>query len=164
VALVAFAALAACSTADVDGGDKPPAGATSTVVPPSPTKAGQPQTVEAAKAAAQAEFDAYAAGDWKGAWDLWTKAGKAAIARDDYARLHVTCKTQTGLTFEITTARLESPTVAVVNWKRLIVAGSHEMHYEDGQWRFQPDAAAMADYAKGVEKMISDRKADDNCG
>jgi hypothetical protein len=165
VALTALFAITACSgDADTDRGGNSAVGATSSVAAASPTSAGQPQTIEAARAAAQAELDAYAAGDWKGAWDLWTKTGKAAISRDDYARLHVTCKTQTGITFEITTMRLESPSVAVVNWKRLIVVGSHEMHYEDGQWRFQPDAAAMADYAKGIDKIIADRKADGNCG
>lgn len=43
----------------------------------------EPKTAEAAKTLAQKEFDTYAAGDWKGAWDLWTAEGKAAISRDE---------------------------------------------------------------------------------
>ncbi|OKI49892.1 hypothetical protein [Micromonospora sp. CB01531] len=111
----------------------------------------------------QKEFDAYAAGDWKGAWDLWTKEGKTAITRDEYARLHTECKTITGLTFEITNARLEGEDKAVVNFKRSIVAGMSEIRYEDGQWRYQPDADSMADYAKGVDKVIAEGRASGRC-
>jgi len=127
------------------------------------TKPQEPKTVEAAKALAQKEFDAYAAGDWKGAWDLWTTEGKAAISRDEYARLHTECKTITGLLFEITNARLEGENKAVVNYKRSIVAGMSEIRYEDGQWRYQPDAESMTDYAKGVDKVIAEGRASGRC-
>ncbi|MFI7075417.1 hypothetical protein [Micromonospora sediminicola] len=123
----------------------------------------EPKTVEAAKALAQKEYDTYAAGDWKGAWDLWTNEGKAAITRDEYARLHTECKTITGLTFEITGARLEGEDTAVVNFKRSIAAGMSEIRYEDGQWRYQPDAESMADYAKGVDKVIAEGQASGRC-
>ncbi|MBQ1028854.1 hypothetical protein ACIP95_07435 [Micromonospora parva] len=125
--------------------------------------AAEPKTVDAAKALAQREFDTYAAGDWKGAWDLWTSEGKAAISRDEYARLHTECKTITGLTFEITTSRLEGADTAIVNYKRSIAAGSSEVRYVDGQWRYQPDAESMADYAKGVDKVIAEGRASGRC-
>lgn len=123
----------------------------------------EPKTVEAAKALAQKEYDTYAAGDWKGAWDLWTKEGKDAISRDEYARLHTECKTITGVTFEITGARLEGEDKAIVNYKRMIAAGMSEIRYEDGQWRYQPDAESMADYAKGVDKVLAERRAAGSC-
>ncbi|WP_328414493.1 hypothetical protein OG470_20300 [Micromonospora sp. NBC_00389] len=123
----------------------------------------EPKTVDAAKALAQREFDTYASGDWKGAWDLWTSVGKAAISRDEYARLNAECKTITGLTFEITTARLEGEDTAIVNYKRSIVAGTSEIRYVDGQWRYQPDAESMADYAKGVDKVIAEGRASGRC-
>ncbi|NJC69133.1 hypothetical protein HC031_05285 [Planosporangium thailandense] len=157
---IAFA-LGACGG---KASDTPAATATRSTAAASPTPSAEPKTVDAAKAAAQREFDLYAAGDWAGAWDLWTKAGKAAFSRSDYSRLHTECKTLTGLTFEITNARLENDTTAVVAYKRSIAAGTANMMYEDGGWRYQPDASSMADYAKGVDKLIADSKQEGRCG
>ncbi|RZU77616.1 hypothetical protein EV384_6347 [Micromonospora kangleipakensis] len=155
---------AACGTEGTPDQAGPAATGSAAAVAASPAAAPkEPVTVEAAKTAAQKEFDAYAAGDWKGAWDLWTAEGKAAISRDEYARLHTECKTITGLTFEITGTRLEGEGKAVVTWKRSIVAGTADMRYEDGQWRYQPDADSMADYAKGVDKVLAERRAAGSC-
>lgn len=162
VAICTALVAGACTSAT---GSSAPAGtptvaATEPAPAPSPT---EPQTAEAAKAAAERELNAYAAGDWRGAWDLWTAKGKAAISRDQYHGLHTACQTITGTLFEVTAARLESPTRAVVTYTRLIVAGTADMQYEDGAWRYQPDAEAMADYAKGVDKILAKRRADGAC-
>lgn len=163
IAAVTFAALTlatGCSDKPQPADSPPPA----TTSAASPTPAAEPRTADAARAAAQREFDAYAAGDWAGAWDLWTAAGKQAMPRADYVRLHTECKTLTGLTFEITGARLEGESKAIVTWKRSIAAGTATMVYEGGAWRYQPDPEAMAGYAKGIDKLIADKKAADECG
>ena len=129
-------------------------------VPPSV----EPRTLDAAKALAQREGDAYAAGDWAGAWDLFTKAGKAAISRADYVRLHTTCKTLTGPAMTVKLIRAEGPDKAVVVYERLGFTFSYTLVYEDGQWRFQPDDEAMAGYAMGVDKLIADKTAAGTCG
>lgn len=132
-------------------------------IAPPPAPVAEPKTVEAAKAAAQREFDYYAAGDWGGTWDLWTKAGKAAFSREDYIRLHTTCKTITGPTFEITGARLEGDSKAVVNYKRLTFADTGTMVYEGAAWRWQPQPEDMKDYATGVDAMLKKRRAEGSC-
>lgn len=58
---------------------------------------------------------------------------------------------------------MEGEDKAVVNYKRLIAAGMAEIHYQDGQWRYQPDADSMADYAKGVDKVVAEGRASGRC-
>lgn len=157
-------ALAACGT-----GNEPAAESTLTAkasagparAVPEPV---QEKTEEAAKSAAQAEFDAYAAGDWKGAWDLWTTTAQTALPRDDYDRWHTTCDTLTGVVFEITNVRLDGDTTATVAWRRSIAAGTSTMRYEGGRWRYQPADDDMADYRLGVEALIEKEKEAGRCG
>jgi hypothetical protein len=165
VPLLAALGLVACGSdsepTSVEPGGQSPVEVTSAAA--SPTPEGDPMTVEAAQAAAEHELDAYAAGDWAGAWDLWTAAGQAAISREEYVRLHTECGTLTGIMFEITNARLEGDDQAVVTWERLIATGAAIMIYEDGVWRYQPEDDDMADYAKGVDQILEERRADGSC-
>lgn len=161
IAAAALLLVAACGT----DSEAPPASqpGTSNDVPVTTAPAAEPKTVEAAKAAAQKEFDLFAAGDWGGTWDLWTSAGKAAISRDEYIRLHTECQTISGVTFEITNVRLEGADKATVTYKRLIAAGTGTMVYEDGAWRWQPQPDDMKDYAKGVDAVLKERRAAGSC-
>jgi hypothetical protein len=119
----------------------------------------QPKTVEAAKSAAQASFDLYAAGDWRGSWDSWTASAKKVVSRDEYARYHEECpQAVTGPAFTITSIRLETPTTATLVVDRMGFKFTYQMIYEDGQWRFQPDADTIKDFKGGVDKMIADCK------
>lgn len=165
---MALAVLAAgCSSGDdaqePSGADTVATSGGTAAGAPAATAAAEPKTVEAAKVAAQAEFDAYAAGDWAGAWDLYNAAGQAAISRADYVRLHTECKVITGPAFVIKSARLEGTDKAVVNVSRLNVLFSYTMTYEGGHWRYQPDDDAMRDYARGVDATIASEKADGTC-
>src|SRR4051812_20252702 len=71
LALAGAAALtfsAACS----DDSPKAPAGNAAAAAPGGP----EPKTIDGAKAAAQTVFDRFAGGDFAGAWDMYTAAGK----------------------------------------------------------------------------------------
>ncbi len=159
VLLTVTLALAGCTS---ESPRTPGAKVAPTSVSPSPAE--EPRTAVAAQTAAQRSFDAFAAGDWAGAWDEWNGAGKAAFSREDYVRLHTTCKTLTGLPFKIKTARLEGADKAVVQAERASFAFAYEMTYEEGRWRFQPDADAMADYRLGVDALIAKKKTEGTCG
>jgi hypothetical protein len=126
--------------------------------PPHVTSSVDDRSADAATRAANAELTAYAAGDWRGAWDLWTAAGKQAISRTDYQRYHTECQTITGIPFQIKTLRLEGDSEAVLVVERQGVQFSYSFFYEDHAWRFQPDTDAMASYAKGVDKLIAECK------
>jgi len=146
--ILVFAGLLAGVVIAIKTGEKPGTGPSANAAAADRTEAGARQT-------AQAELDAYAAGDWQGAWDLWTKAGKAAISRNDYQRLHTECETVTGIPFEVKTVRLEGPDRAVFTGERASFQFTYELHFEDGHWRYQPEAKSLADYAKGVDALIA---------
>jgi len=170
---VSTAALAALFLAGCGGGTEgaPQASAptsgtaaaatTTTTEVPAPTA--QPQTLDAAKAAAQTFADAYSAGDIAGSWETWTAEAKTVFNRNDYVRFINSCNPITGLTFTIKTARLENPTTAVVSLERGGFAQAYTIRYEDDAWRFQPSEESMATYRLGVDAAIAKRKAELGC-
>jgi len=154
-------ALAGCSSKPtiVSGG---PIHTVGPLAAATPTPSAQPKTADAAKVAAQLEVDRYAAGDFGGAWDLWAASAKTLISRDDYKKLLATCVPITGLPFTVKEARLEDGK-AIVNVERASFQFTYTMEYENGAWRFEPDAESIAGYKKGVDKLIADEKASGDC-
>ena len=111
---------------------------------------------------AREESARYSSKDYAGAWDLWTKAGKATLSRTDYEKYHAVCGGG-GAPLEVKGVRLETPTEAVVRIGVGNFTSSYMPRYEDGQWRWQPTAEDMADYRLGVQQMIAKGKKDGSC-
>lgn len=154
-------------TACGDGGSASATAPSSAGPAASPTRpAAQPKTEAAVRTAAQDEFDAYAAGEYGEAWDLWTAAAKRMISRADYERLHELCPSVTGLRFTIEKVRVSGDT-ASVRVSRAIAVMSYTFRYEQGQWLFVPDKAAAADYRyarkAGIAKLVARQKAQGGC-
>lgn len=122
----------------------------------------EPRTKEAVEATAKEQADRYASGDFKGTWDMWTKAGKAAISRDDYAEMAETCELG-GVPLEVSSVRLESDDEAVVRIGLGDITQSYSILYEDGMWRWQPNADSIKTYALGKSGAIKALKADGAC-
>ena len=155
----ALAALVALTSAC--GGSSGPAAAASR--PASPTAAvQQPRTEAQVRTIAQQEYDAYSAGRWDQAWDLWTTEGKAAFSQADYLKLRHTCPPTPGTAFAIS-AVLVNGDHASVRTEHGGAVFSSDFVYQDGQWRYQPPAANMADYRAGVDKAIAKEKAAGTC-
>jgi hypothetical protein len=133
------------------------------VAPTTHVPSNDPRTVAAAKAAVEA-VDRQLSGDYAGAWELYTAAGKAAISKDDFVRLQTACPPKDkGQQARALEGRLEDPNTAVI---RLQVAGStaaRTMHNEGGQWLIQPSDSAMADFKLGVDQAIAKERAAGNC-
>src|SRR5690242_746804 len=71
-ALVALVlVLAGCTKSTAGAAQSAPTSAAVPSLTPSPSPAGDPQTIEAAKAAAQLGWDRYVGGDYAGVWDLY---------------------------------------------------------------------------------------------
>jgi hypothetical protein len=167
--LVALSSLVLVSPLTACGDGDPAAATAPSSAPPaaSPTlPAAQPKTEAAVRTAAQDEFDAYAAGEYGEAWDLWTAAGQRMISRADYEKLHELCPSATGLRFTIEKVRVSGDT-ATVRVSRSIAVFSYKFLYEQGQWRFVPDKAAAADYRyarkAGIAKLAARSKAEGLC-
>src|SRR4029078_1911118 len=90
----------------------------------------EPRTVEGAKAAAQTVFDRFSGGDFAGAWDMYTAAGKAGISQAHYVNLNQACSRK-GLPIQLSSARMEGTDKAIVIAKQLVATQSYTMVYEN---------------------------------
>ncbi|GII88290.1 hypothetical protein Ssi03_62800 [Sphaerisporangium siamense] len=124
----------------------------------------QPHTEAGARGAAQKLFDAYAAGNYGAFWDGWTIDAQGLISRRDYARLFELCKPiAQGIRYNVQSAMVQGDT-AKVQVTRLIGAFTYDFKYEDGRWRFIPEAETQADYrSKTVEQLAAEKQASRTC-
>ncbi|MDI6101569.1 hypothetical protein QLQ12_23395 [Actinoplanes sp. NEAU-A12] len=157
LALAAVATLtfsAACSEES-----KEPAGDTAAAA-----AAGGPEqkTLEGAKNAAQTVFDRFSGGDFAGAWEMYTSAGKQSISKDDYVKLNTACSRK-GLAIQLTSARMEGTDKAIVIAKQLVAAQSYVMVYEQDAWKLEPAKEGLALYKMGAEKAIAAQKKAGTC-
>jgi hypothetical protein len=156
LALTAVAALTLASACSDD--DEPPAGGAAQAAAGGP----EPKSVEGARAAAQTVFDRFAGGDFAGAWDMYTTAGKQAISKDDYVKLNQTCSRK-GLAIQLTSARMDGADRAVVIAKQLVAAQSYTMVYEGEAWKLEPAKEGLALYKLGAAKAIAAQKKAGTC-
>jgi hypothetical protein len=150
MALIAVAALpltTACS------GDKPAADTA-----PGP----EPKTIAGAKTAAQTVFDRFSGGDYAGAWDMYTTAGKRVIKQADYVKLNAECSRK-GLAIVLSTARMDGADKAIVVGKQLAAMQSYTMVYETNAWKLEPAKEGLALYAGGAAKAIAAQKKAGTC-
>ena len=155
LASIAVAALG-LSTACSDDAGRPPGN--------SAQAAGGPEskTLDGAKAAAQTVFDRFAGGDFAGAWEMYTTAGRQAISEADYVKLNQTCSRK-GLAIQLTSARMEGTDKAIVIAKQLVAAQSYTMVYEGDAWKLEPAKEGLALYKLGAAKAIAAQKKAGTC-
>ncbi|WP_430780035.1 hypothetical protein [Actinoplanes sp. G11-F43] len=122
----------------------------------------EPKTLDGAKAAAQTVFDRFSGGDFAGAWEMYTSAGKQSISKDDYIKLNTACSRK-GLAIQLTSARLEGTDRAVVIAKQLVAAQSYIMVYEQDAWKLEPAKEGLALYKLGAAKAIAAQKKAGTC-
>ena len=156
--LIAATVLVAggCSTGSPRRGAHPPA-----AVSHAPST--DPRIAAAARAAQEA-MNRQLSGDYGGAWDTYTAAGKAAISRADFVRLQTACPPK-GLnqSARVVGARSQDANTVVA---RIEVAGAttaRTMRYEGGTWLIEPSDTAMADFKLGVDQAIAKQKAAGTC-
>ena len=149
----ALALTTACTKDDAPAGDAAAA---------APVAGPEPKTVDGAKAAAQTVFDRFSGGDFAGAWDMYTAAGKAAISKDDYVKLNEACSRK-GLAIQLSSARMDGPDRAIVIAKQLVAAQSYTMAYENDAWKLAPAKEGLALYRLGAAKAIAAQKKAGTC-
>ena len=157
-ALALAAATTLTFTAGCSGDDNAPAGNAAAAAPGGP----EPKTIEGARAAAQTVFDRFSGGDFAGAWDMYTAAGKAAISKEDYVKLNEACSRK-GLAIQLTSARMDGPDRAIVIAKQLVAAQSYTMVYENNAWKLEPAKEGLALYRQGAAKAIAAQRKAGTC-
>ncbi|WP_328460386.1 hypothetical protein OHA21_29685 [Actinoplanes sp. NBC_00393] len=120
------------------------------------------KTLDGAKNAAQTVFDRFSGGDFAGAWEMYTTAGKQSISKDDYVKLNQACSRK-GLAIQLTSARMEGTDKAIVIAKQLVAAQSYTMVYEGDAWKLEPAKEGLALYKLGADKAIAAQKKAGTC-
>jgi hypothetical protein len=123
----------------------------------------EPQGAQA-EAVADQEFGLLAAGDWPGAWKLWTDSAKHVFSESAYVRLNTECRPRLGVPYVIWQAQRTGATTVLVRWTRGPARGSNAMVYQRGAWKFAPSAAALAADQRGVGRLATTLKAEHACG
>ena len=130
--------------------------------PRDPGPAPGPRPLQAAGVASR-EFGLLAGGGWAQAWTLWSDSARGALSQADFVRLNTECPPALGQPYVIdSTTQVDDSTVRV-DWHRAAASGSDTLVYESGSWRFEPDAASLAGYRLGVERLVAQRKAEGAC-
>ena len=138
-----FLGVAGCSDKDDSSGspsDRPTVEVTA-----------QPQDAASAQVTAEQVFDNLTAGDWAGAWDLWTDSAKEAITKDAYVDLVSTCTAQQG-DYVVTAVTPVDASTATIKWTHTPTGstagqtGTSTVRYQSGAWKFEPDPAALTAY------------------
>ena len=155
VVLIAAAALGVTSACTKDDS---PAGNAAAAAAGGP----EPKTIDGARSAAQTVFDRFSGGDFAGAWDMYTAAGKAAISQADYVKLNQACSRK-GLAIQLTSARMDGTDRAIVIAKQLVAAQSYTMVYEDNSWKLEPAKEGLTLYKLGADKAIAAQKKAGTC-
>jgi len=152
IAVAALGVTSACTKDDAPAGNAAAAAGTGP----------EPKTIDGAKAAAQTVFDRFSGGDFAGAWDMYTAAGKAAISQADYVKLNEACSRK-GLAIQLTSARMDGTDKAIVIAKQLVATQSYTMVYENNAWKLQPAPEGLALYKLGAVKAIAAQKKAGTC-
>lgn len=151
---------AGCSRGGPAGGPQ----AVAATAPAGTSAAAQPPTEDGARAAAKDGYDAYAAGDYGGWWDLWTPTAQQVISRADYLRLMGLCASPAqGTPFVIQKVTVAG-TTATVRWERAgLLVQADTWLYMAGAWRYRPPPESVADYRLGVQRAAAKRRAEGSC-
>lgn len=147
------------------GGEQPGGTQAAATTPPAGTSAAvEPPTEAGARAAATDGYDAYAAGDYGGWWDVWTPSAQQVISRADYMRLSTLCRSiAEGVPIKIQKV-IVTGSVAKVRWERLgLLVQLDTWPYITGAWRYQPGAEPLADYRLGADRAAAKRRAAGSC-
>ena len=155
---LALTAAAALTLVTACSGDDEPAGTAAQAAAAGP----EPKNIDGARAAAQTVFDRFAGGDFAGAWDMYTAAGKSAISKDDYVKLNQACSRK-GLAIQLTSARMDGADHAIVIAKQLVATQSYTMVYENNGWKLEPAKEGLALYKLGAAKAIAAQKKAGTC-
>jgi hypothetical protein len=138
-------------------------GCSSSAAPPrGPGPAPGPRSLQAASVASQ-EFGLLAGGGWAQAWALWSDTARQALSQADFVRLNTECRPALGQPYVIDTTTSVDETTVRVDWHRAAATGSDTVVYQAGAWHFVPDAAALAEYRLGVDRLLRARKAAGEC-
>jgi hypothetical protein len=137
-------------------GESAPVAGTGTPVPNGPN-------VQEALDTANQEFKLLVAGDWAGAWALWTDGAKKEVPRKDFEKVNKTCPAQKGVEFQLQDVKPVSMELVELTWRRGETVGHSAIRLTDKKWFYDPGSEMLVEYASGADAAIAKRRSSGGC-
>jgi hypothetical protein len=152
--------VAGCESVTGDPGVTPAPGAPQAG---GPTRSPLNVNVSAALETADREFKALTAGDWAGAWQLWTRSAKQQVPRDVFVAANKACPVPLKRAYTLQEVVPINNELIELTFRRGDTVEHGALRTANGGWEFEPGAASLVEYANGVKAAVDRRKADGQC-
>jgi hypothetical protein len=128
-----------------------------------PTRSPLNVNVAAALQAADQEFKALTAGDWTGAWQLWTDTSKRQVPLNVFVAANKACPAALKKAYALQDVVPINNELIELTFRRGDIVEHGALRAVKGRWGFEPGAASLVEYANGVDAAVDKRKADGQC-
>ncbi|HEU5109624.1 MAG TPA: hypothetical protein VFT95_13865 [Micromonosporaceae bacterium] len=155
-------AAAGCGT-EPGGSAAPQASPAPPPVPAEPTRTPVNVNVGEALEVSDQQFKLLTAGNWAGAWALWTEMAKKSVPRADFLAVNKACPAALRKAYKLQDVRPVNTQLIELTYRRDDNVHRAVLRAAGGGWQFEPDAATLVEYANGVDAAIAKRKAEKQC-
>jgi hypothetical protein len=124
----------------------------------SPTRTPVNVNVGAALEVSAKEFQLLTAGDWAGAWALWTSSAQRQVPRDAFIAVNRACPAMLRQVY-----KLQDVQPIKLTYRRADNVHQGSLQAAGSGWRFEPDAKTLLEYGDGADAAIAKRKAARQC-
>jgi len=109
------------------------------------------------------EFKLLTAGDWAGAWALWTESARRQVPRDAFVAVNKACPATLRQVYKLQDVRPINTELVELTYRRGENVHHGSLQAAGGGWRFEPDARTLVEYVNGTDDAIAKRKAAKQC-
>jgi hypothetical protein len=164
-ALLGAVVLVLAAGCDTAPGSSTPSttGAPGRPAPASPTRTPVNVNVGAALEVSTKEFDLLSAGNWAGAWALWTESARKQVPRDAFVAVNRACPAALRQAYRLQDVKPINTQLIELTYRRGENVHHGALRAARGGWEFEPDAGTLVEYANGVDAAIAKRKAANQC-
>jgi hypothetical protein len=129
----------------------------------SPTRTPVNVNVGAALEVSTKEFQLLTAGDWAGAWALWTSSAQQQVPRDAFVAVNRACPAMLRQVYKLQDVQPINTELIELTYRRADNVHHGSLQAAGGGWRFEPDAKTLVEYVNGADAAIAKRKAAKQC-
>jgi hypothetical protein len=129
----------------------------------SPTRTPVNVNVGAALEVSTKEFELLTAGDWAGAWALWTLSAQQQVPRDAFVAVNKACPAMLRQAYKLQDVQPINTELIELTYRRADNVHHGSLQAVGGGWRFEPDAKTLVEYVNGADAAIAKRKAAKQC-
>jgi hypothetical protein len=166
---VVLVLAAGCGTAADTGGPTPAPGVSGQPAPQggqpgsTPTKAPLNVNVADALKTADKEFGLLKAGDWAGAWKLWTDTAKKEVPQKVFVEVNKACPAVLKRDYQLQNVQPINNGLIELTFRRGPDVEHGALRAGKSGWLFEPGSGMLVEYASGAKSSIDKRRAAKQC-